>query len=216
MILKGEFCAGQHLREVQLAEMFGVSRTPVRLALAANERHGLLEYGPNRGYVVRSFLAKDIASAFEIRALVEGYSARRAAEKGLSPEEERQMIEAIDSVSHLLGQEEILNESDHETWRNQNALYHRIISDKSGNRFVGPVLQSVQQIPSVYPPVLTSYAPEKLRTYNDQHLRILECILRRESVRAEFLMREHILSAGDEILDSIKSSIGGSSAPPRV
>src|SRR5882762_6632006 len=77
MILDGEFAAGQHLREAQLAKLFGYSRTPVRHALAVNEKDGLLEYNPNRGYIVRSFDRRDIANAFEIRALLEGFAARR-------------------------------------------------------------------------------------------------------------------------------------------
>lgn len=205
-ILNGEFAAGQHLREVQLAQMFGASRTPVRLALAANERDGLLEYGPNRGYVVRPFEAKDIASAFEMRATIEGFAARRAAEKGVSEQAERRMAGAIESVEHLLRGHEPLDEAARDVWRAQNRIFHRTIEDVADNRFVGPMLLSVQQIPSVFPPVLASYDPVQLRVYNDQHRRILACILRREAVRAEFLMREHVASAGEVILQMLAAA----------
>ena len=64
MILSGEFSSGQHLREAALADQFSVSRTPVRAALAANEKDGLVEYNPNRGYIVRAFHVRDIAEKY--------------------------------------------------------------------------------------------------------------------------------------------------------
>jgi GntR family transcriptional regulator of vanillate catabolism len=208
MILKGEFSAGQHLREVQLADMFGASRTPVRLALAANERDGLLEYGPNRGYVVRPFETKDIASAFEMRALIEGYAARRAAEKGISAEAAACVADAIGVVEHLLDRTEPFDDAARDTWRSQNGIFHQAITELADNRFIAPMLLTVQQIPSVYPPMLASYEPAKLRVYNDQHRQILICIQQREAVRAEFLMREHVQSAGEGILAALLKSRG--------
>lgn len=203
MILKGEFAAGQHLREVFLAEMFGASRTPVRLALAANEKDGLLDYSPNRGYVVRPFDTKDIRSAYELRALIEGLAARKAAEQGLDRERHRAAETAITSVDELLRTEDLLDDPARETWRAHNAVFHRAIVEQSDNRFIGPMLQSVQQIPSVYPPILASYDSASLRTYNFQHRQVLACIANREGVRAEFLMREHIHAAGEVICASI-------------
>ncbi len=213
MILKGEFAAGQHLREVQLAEMFGASRTPVRLALAANEKDGLLDYSPNRGYVVRPFDVKDIASAYELRALIEGLASRKAAEQGLHPDLARKAAAAIEAVGELLRSEEPLDEPAREAWRMHNSIFHRAIVEQSNNRFIGPMLLSVQQIPSVYPPIFASYDPSSLRTYNDQHRQVLTCILEREGVRSEFLMREHIYLAGETICASIRR--GGNTAAPQ-
>ena len=206
MILKGEFTAGQHLREVFLAEMFGASRTPVRLALAANEKDGLLDYSPNRGYVVRPFDVKDIGSAYEVRALIEGLAARKAAEQGLDRERHRRADAAIAAVDEMLRSEEPLDDPAREIWRAHNAVFHRAIVEQSDNRFIAPMLQSVQQIPSVYPPVLASYDPATLRTYNAQHRQVLTCIANREGVRAEFLMREHIYAAGEVICAAIGRS----------
>jgi GntR family transcriptional regulator, vanillate catabolism transcriptional regulator len=203
MILAGEFRGGQHLREVQLAQIFGASRTPVRLALAANEKDGLLDYSPNRGYVVRPFEGQDIASAFEMRALIEGLAARKAAERGLPAEAIRLAGQAIDTVAALLDTEEALDDGAREAWRTHNSVFHRVIIEGADNRFIAPTLQTVQRIPSVYPPVLASYDPVLLRKYNDQHRRIRDCIAARQSVRAEFLMREHVLQAGEDICASL-------------
>ena len=198
-ILSGAFTAGQHLREVQLADLFGASRTPVRLALAANEKDGLLEYTAHRGYVVRPFDAADIASAFDMRALIEGFSARRAAEQGLRADRQRQAEAAIEAVDALLRRDDALDEQARQSWRAHNSGFHRAIAEQTGNRFVAPMLETVQQIPSVYPPIMSSYDTQWLRVYNDHHRAILGCILRRQGARAEFLMREHVQLAGEAI-----------------
>jgi GntR family transcriptional regulator, vanillate catabolism transcriptional regulator len=195
MIVSGEFAAGQHLREVQLAQLFGASRTPVRHALAVNEKDGLLEYHPNRGYVVRAFDPGDIAQAYELRALLEGFAARRAAEEGLRPDLAERAQHAIDAVDGLLDHHRDLDDDARDVWRRHNGEFHQVIIQQSNNRVLGPVLQSVRQIPSVYPPILVRHDRTRLRSYNEEHRRILQCILRREGLRAEFLMREHIYRA---------------------
>lgn len=202
-ILRGTFAAGEHLRETHLAAMFGASRTPVRHALAANEKDGLLEYTAHRGFVVRPFDAADIDSAFEMRALIDGFAARRAAEIGLSLERERVADSAIARVDALLRSNDLLDEAARDTWRTENARFHRALAEQTGNRFVRPILAQVQQIPSVYPPIMSSYEPASLRQYNQEHRAILDCVLAREGGRAEFLMCEHVLGAGRAIRTAI-------------
>ena len=68
------------------------------------------------------------------------------------------------------------------------------------------MLTSVQQIPSVFPPVLATYEASALRIYNDQHRAILASILRREGTRAEFLMREHVTLSGEAIRATVRTT----------
>ena len=73
------------MSELPLVERLGVSRTPVRLALAALEHEGLLRGLPGGGYVVREFTEADIDDAIELRGVLEGTAARFAAERGADP-----------------------------------------------------------------------------------------------------------------------------------
>src|SRR5262250_3091384 len=91
MILRGELEPGQRLAEVGLAERLGVSRTPIRQALPALAREGLLSAAGRRGYVVRSFSPQDVVDAIETRGLLEGLAARRIAERGA----ETQLLEKL-------------------------------------------------------------------------------------------------------------------------
>ena len=68
MILSGQFMPGERLHQDHLAETLGVSRTPLRTALARLAQDGLIDYEPNRGYRIRRFLVSDIREAFAVRA----------------------------------------------------------------------------------------------------------------------------------------------------
>ena len=79
MILTGEYGPEERLIEEQLAERLGVSRTPVRQALTMLEAEGLVEIAPNRGATVCSFSTEDVWDIYDLRAVLEGHAARRAA-----------------------------------------------------------------------------------------------------------------------------------------
>ena len=64
-LLNGEFKPGERMSELPLVERLGVSRTPLRLALASLEHEGLLRVLPTGGYVVREFTQADIRQAIE-------------------------------------------------------------------------------------------------------------------------------------------------------
>ncbi|MEA3066092.1 MAG: GntR family transcriptional regulator, vanillate catabolism transcriptional regulator, partial [Sphingomonadales bacterium] len=84
MILSGEMAGGERLMEVSLSEQLAVSRTPIREALIILAEDGLVEYRPNRGYVVRNFTLSYIMDAYVIRESLEALACRLAAEKGIS------------------------------------------------------------------------------------------------------------------------------------
>ena len=70
-IVSGELMPGSVLRQEQLSERFGVSRTPVREALRRLAALGLVSFEPNRGVRVRTFSYDDLREAFLVRAELE-------------------------------------------------------------------------------------------------------------------------------------------------
>src|SRR5207244_5290504 len=80
-IIEGRLEPGRRLKEEELARELGISRTPVREALLLLQAEELVVATPNRGATVRVHDARDIGDLYELRALLEGYAARRAAER---------------------------------------------------------------------------------------------------------------------------------------
>src|SRR5690606_4103927 len=85
LVISGEIRAGARLSEVALAEKLGISRTPLRAALARLEQEGLGEAIPSRGDAVRSVTREDVIDAIELRGVLEGMALRLAAERGVAP-----------------------------------------------------------------------------------------------------------------------------------
>lgn len=80
-IVSGELQAGSHISEPELAERYGISRTPIREAFRQLESEGYLTVIPRRGVIVSEFSPKDIEEFYAIKSIMEGYAARRACEK---------------------------------------------------------------------------------------------------------------------------------------
>ncbi len=78
-ILERRIPLGDHLAQDDLCARFGVSRTPIREALARLAASSLVELRPNRGAVVRRPGRREIRELYELRAELEGFAAQRAA-----------------------------------------------------------------------------------------------------------------------------------------
>ena len=82
-ILSGEYKKGEQLSLTDVANTLGVSRTPVREAFQALEAEGLIKLRMNRGAIVKGVDEKFIRDHYEMRALMEGEAAARAAARGM-------------------------------------------------------------------------------------------------------------------------------------
>lgn len=79
-IIKGTYKDGERLVEPKLAEMLGISRTPIREALRQLENEGFVEIVPRKGAVVKELTLKDIDDLYAIKANLEGLAAKQATE----------------------------------------------------------------------------------------------------------------------------------------
>jgi DNA-binding GntR family transcriptional regulator len=81
MILRGELVGGQRINEVELAERFKTSRSPVREALRALEDCGLVRSERNRGSFVREVTLAEADEAYDVREALDELIGRRLAER---------------------------------------------------------------------------------------------------------------------------------------
>ncbi|MCW5770183.1 MAG: GntR family transcriptional regulator [Rhodospirillaceae bacterium] len=205
-ILCGRIAPGTHLQEIPLAQELGVSRTPVRAALATLASEGLLEYAPKRGYTVRGFSLAEVAAAHEVRANLEGMACRFAAERGLAPAEERE-LERILALGDAILAKGGLREEDREPWTEMNDLFHSRIIELAENRLLSDLIDRTCRVPLASSRVVHWYDFDALKGSHQLHHRIYRYIRERRAVNAEALMREHIFQGIDQIFRRVDAPV---------
>jgi DNA-binding GntR family transcriptional regulator len=85
LILRGEYAPGQRINEPDVAARLRVSRVPVREALRELESSGLVAARKHSGVFVRELDSKEVADLYEVRSVLDGHAAYRAAQLPASP-----------------------------------------------------------------------------------------------------------------------------------
>lgn len=195
LILQGAVEPGERLSEPALADRLGISRTPIRAALARLEQEGLLERVASGGHVPRRFTLAEAIDAIELRGVLEGTAARLAAERGVEP---RRML-AIQRVLEGLDDALSPNPADPpmDRYMALNAEFHELLSGLSGSETVEREIDRITRLPFASPSAFLERAdgaavvPHSLLMAQAQHRAIVEAISLREGARAESLAREH-------------------------
>ena len=189
-ILSGVHPVGGRLREEELATSIGISRTPVREALRRLHAEGLVEVLPNRGAVVVDLNDDDLDDIFELRVLLEGYGARRAATRatqaqvsmlgGLCDEMEDRLKRSngrrFDEISQL------------------NLDFHRALHEAGGNPRLVPLLSNLMVIPLVRH-TFKRYSSEELARSFAHHRELAAAVGARDPAWAEAVMHAHVSAA---------------------
>jgi GntR family transcriptional regulator, vanillate catabolism transcriptional regulator len=195
LILSGEFAAGERMSELPLVERLGVSRTPLRLALAELEHEGLLRGLPGGGYVVREFTMADIRDAIELRGVLEGTAARYAVERRAT----RRDLKALQTINDSI--EELIHRTDYESFESyvdMNQRFHARLLKMARSPMLERTLGGIVSLPFAGPSaafVLSeAEIPESreiLVIAHRHHFNVIQAIERGEGARAESLAREH-------------------------
>ena len=196
MILAGELTTGERLREVPFAQRLGVSRTPLRIALGELEKEGLVERLPTRGFRVREFPIEQVANAIDVRGVLEGMAARLVAERGLDADT-RDILEQCLAEGDALTDIPSGGHIDPLRWAAINARFHRAIVQAARNPALTSALEHNERIPMAAAAAVTfnsavqELAYPRVRRSHEDHVSIVEALMRREGARVEALLREH-------------------------
>jgi DNA-binding GntR family transcriptional regulator len=206
LILTGEYGPDERLIEEQLAERLGVSRTPVRQALTMLEAEGLVEIAPNRGATVCSFSIEDVWDIYDLRAVLEGHAARRAAGRMERRELER-LRELAGEMEGLPGRFD-----DHgEEIRVLVALnqeFHGTIVEASRNRRLEHLINRTVEIPLMFKAFFW-YTPHERAISNHYHRQVLEALEKGDADGAESIMRKHVYEGRDFVIGALKEDRNG-------
>jgi DNA-binding GntR family transcriptional regulator len=199
-ILAGRYGFGERLGEIEVAEELGLSRTPVREALRRLGSEGLVDVLPNRGARVRTWTAQDLEETYELRAVLEGLGARRAAL--------RQDDATLAELDVLAGEMVRVDPSlghrppgDFADLAALNARFHALIITASGSAQLGATLAGRVQLPLVMR-TYRRYTPAALARSHAHHREIVDALRARDGTWAESVMRSHVLAARAVLMES--------------
>lgn len=200
-ILVGEIPVGSWLRHGQLADEYGISRTPVREALRVLHSEGTVAIVPNRGAQVVGQSSEELRELARVRGALEGLAASLAAENA-NDEQVARMFEHLAVFEKFSEHGYAIDADEYEQeWVHANAGFHGVILESANN---GQLTTHVELIHRRLPSN-SSYAAYRLsarlrRRNFQQHDQVARAIRDGKAEEARRAMTEHILSSVDDTL----------------
>lgn len=183
-ILNGHLAPDARLLEMELAQSLGVSRTPLREALVRLEADGLV-VATERGYVV-SDPRDGLADAYHLRAAIEGYAVRLAAERATTEE--------IAALRDNVAQSRLVDLADTIERAQLNAAFHQMLATASRSPRILRAFTSHREL-VMTDEDMTLHTPEASRKFLNEHDMIVSSIEMRDGEMADRIMRAHLRHA---------------------
>ena len=183
-IRDGTLKPGDRLIETELAGRIGISRTPIREAIRQLESDGLVTHEARSGATVRKLDYSEITELYEMRAVLEGTSARFAARA--ASDIELAELETINTEMEAADKGDRLYKA--------NRQFHRVILNAARNRFLVKSVEAVQKTLLILGPS-TMEDGNRASEAIAEHRALLDALRARDGDAAEAAMRAHIVAA---------------------
>jgi len=192
-ILSGEYLPGERLVEAQLCQRLGASRFNVRSALQDLAAEGLVEVQRNKGAQVRKVSLDEAIEITELRMVIEGLVAARAAER-VSDDDASE----LDEIGLLMRR--AVSAGEFRRYSDLNQRLHATVRRIAGHRAADELIETLrgQLVRHQY---MLSLLPGRPAISLPQHERIIRAIRFRDVMEAEAAMREHIASVIEALRD---------------
>jgi DNA-binding GntR family transcriptional regulator len=215
MIFEGTLRPDERLRQAEIAQSLGVSRTPVREALLILQSRGLVTFVRNRGAVVRRITRRECGETFLVRAELEGLAAELAA-KVITPRELDALREALRTLEELEANLLKFHPGDGRSPDGpaQDALtgyfianegLHDIIVNASQCRRLAETLKYLLTLmPRPVNLLAIRQHPLALEKYREDHIAMADALIAHDPRRARRCASRHVLRARDLMLEWIE------------
>ena len=199
-ILKGTLKPGEKVAEPELAERFGISRTPIREAFRQLESEGYLTVVPRKGAVVTSLSERDVDEFYAIKSILEGYAARLAA-ANLTEKD----IERLENINDRLAQ--LARESDVKSFFRVHNEFHDLFIKAAGNEKLEELIEQVSMKFNRLRMASLSL-PGRMEISVNEHKKIIEAFLRKDGEEADRLVSRTAALGGQVLIQSMAKQEG--------
>ncbi|HEY5973559.1 MAG TPA: GntR family transcriptional regulator [Geobacteraceae bacterium] len=199
-IMAGVLRPGEKVAEPELAERFGISRTPIREAFRQLESEGYLTVIPRKGAVVVSFSAKEVEEFYAIKSILEGYAARRAC-SNLTERELEKLKGINDKLRHLAEEGDVKH-----FFKVHNDFHELFIKTANNEKLHDLITNLVGKFQRLR---ITSLSlPGRMHVSVQEHDKIIDAFRNRDADLAEQLVRKNAEYGGRVLMEGGES--GGS------
>jgi DNA-binding GntR family transcriptional regulator len=194
-VIDNRLAPGTKLKEVQLAEVFGVKRGTIRKVLARLAHSRLVEQLPNRGASVAKPSVKEGQDLFAARRAIEAANLKTLAANISDPQ--------VKQLRQLLTKEQAAyQQMDSQTALSLSVEFHRLIANLAGNSVMTEFLNDIiRRTPLVILTHLGSKAQN--RCHNHEHSAIVDAIAAGDGETAVAIMEQHLLHIENQIEDKV-------------
>ena len=199
-IRKGTLEPGTRVREVEIAERFGISRTPAREAIRRLESEGLISFAPRHGAVISKLDHQQTMELYDLREVLEGSAAGFAA-RHASPAEIEELEELISAEPALIDKLDQLADL--------NQLFHAALYRAAHNRFLERALLGLRDSMALLGGTSLRITG-RIETTHAEHCAILAAIKGRDPAEADRMAREHVRNAQRARLKLMRTELVGS------
>ncbi|RMG58718.1 MAG: GntR family transcriptional regulator [Deltaproteobacteria bacterium] len=199
-IINGILKPGTKISEPELAERFGISRTPIREALRQLESEGFITVIPRKGAVVSKLSRKDVEEFYELKSILEGYAARKAVEK-ITDED----ISHMENVNRQL--EKLTQKGDLRKAYELHNEFHDAFVRICGNEKLYRIIQNLVRQFQRFRMILS--VPGKIEGSIEQHWQIIDAFKKRDPDLVEKLVRENALYGQNLLLQEFEKEQEG-------
>jgi len=191
-IVSGDIQPGAILTEAELADEYGMSKTPVREALVLLRHEGFVDSLPRIGHVVATFTVQDVLEVFHLRAILEAEAAGLAADR-ITEDEIAALRENRDEESALLAEAD--GADAYERAYELNVAFHHRIGRASGNRRLADLIKRLMEDMRR----MLAFDPRFVEPQH--HMEIIEALQRGDRAAAAGAMRRHVEETKARLLD---------------
>jgi DNA-binding GntR family transcriptional regulator len=196
LILAGKLAAGSQLREEQLAELCGVSRTPVRDALRRLETELFVVRSDSQRTFVADWSHEDVDEMFALRGMLESHAAARAATRITDA-----AIGELTALNHAIEAAIASPDSDVQAFLDHNRAFHTIVLEAAQSPRLSITLGTLIEQPVVRRTALLYTHDELLRSANE-HNQLVAAFEARDGDWAHAVMHGHIRRAFHAFADA--------------
>ncbi len=199
LIFSGELAADSNHLETELAELLGMSRTPVREATLMIQAQGLLEVKPRKGIRIKAISISDINNFYDVLTELECLAIARAASAELSMNMISEAQTLIDTIGCALARE------DRHAWIAADEEFHCELVKLSGNEQLVTITRNIHEQMRRLRMVTLHMRPLPEQSQED-HKAILNAILGGDATLAGKIARDHRNAARTMLIEILQNA----------